>query len=119
MLITLNQDELETAVRDYVQKMGVSASISKVDFTAGRGPQGITTEIELSLAPEVNGTLTRATPRAAAQESEAVDKDTSTTKEEKVEAPATEPAPESSEATPNAEQRTRLFGNKAKKEDAA
>ena len=48
MQISIEQDELELAVRDYVQKMGISRSIGEIDFTATRGTgSGIRTTIEV------------------------------------------------------------------------
>jgi hypothetical protein len=47
MQITLKQPELETAVRQYIQSMGISFPVGTVSFTPTRGNDGIVTEIEL------------------------------------------------------------------------
>lgn len=48
MQITLKQPELETAVRQYIQSMGISFPAGAVSFTPTRGNDGIVTEIELT-----------------------------------------------------------------------
>ena len=48
MLIQIQQDELEEAVRDYVIKTGISRPVGDINFTATRsGGAGIVTEIKL------------------------------------------------------------------------
>ena len=50
MQITIDQDELEAAVRDYVKNQGLSQPVGSIDFTVTRG-QGsgnkVITEIHL------------------------------------------------------------------------
>lgn len=49
MQITINQDELEVAVRDYVAKQGITRTVGDINFTAVRSPSNqILTEIVLS-----------------------------------------------------------------------
>lgn len=47
MIITLNQSDLEAAIRSHIRNLGIVAEASSINFTAGRSPQGITAEIEL------------------------------------------------------------------------
>ena len=47
MQLTLQQPELEEAVRQFVQNSGMSGGIGPVSFTAGRGENGLTAELEL------------------------------------------------------------------------
>jgi hypothetical protein len=59
MQISIEQDELELAVRDYVQKMGISRSIGEIDFTATRGTgSGIRTTIEVGGITNSEATVT-------------------------------------------------------------
>lgn len=60
MNITLNQTEIEKALRNFIIDMGVTAEVHKIQFTAGRGSTGITAELaldeeasEVPSAPEV------------------------------------------------------------------
>ena len=97
MKITINQDELEVAVRDYVAKMGLTLPVGNIDFTAARS-QGnqIVTEIELSEREvPVDSTPVLRKPELAAvvPETKAA-KPTST----KAEAPKEEPVVEKEEA---------------------
>ena len=50
MNITLNNDEIDLALVDYVQKQGIDLSHSevKVSLTAGRGENGTTASIEIT-----------------------------------------------------------------------
>lgn len=63
MQITIKQDELEVAVRDYVKKLGLNLPVGEIDFTAARSQGGqIVTEITLAPmeqapAPEVTGKI--------------------------------------------------------------
>lgn len=45
MLITLQQDEIETAITEYVANSGIEVPVRGIDFTAGRGEKGLTVEI--------------------------------------------------------------------------
>jgi hypothetical protein len=53
MQITLKQDELETAVRSYINTMGMNFEVSTVKFTPTRGSDGIVTEIEIGASASV------------------------------------------------------------------
>jgi FlaG/FlaF family flagellin (archaellin) len=48
--INLNQDELETAVLNYIASEGIDLSDKAVtvDFTAGRGEKGISVDVEIN-----------------------------------------------------------------------
>ena len=82
LIITIDQEDLEKAVKDYVVKMGITRQVSEINFTAGRGPSGVTTEIRLTSPDEVapSGPTPRSTPTVV----------------ETAEAPAQEKAPEES-----------------------
>jgi hypothetical protein len=48
MQITINQDELEIAVRDYIVKQGITRPVGEINFTVQRSPSNpILTEITL------------------------------------------------------------------------
>ena len=47
MQMTLNQEHLETAVRNYMETIGLNLPVVDVDFTATRGSEGIVTAITL------------------------------------------------------------------------
>lgn len=47
MKITIDQQELEQAVRDYVRKNGVTREVEAIDFTASRGEAGTVTTVTL------------------------------------------------------------------------
>jgi hypothetical protein len=47
MKITLQQSEIEQAIREHVQNMGMNMPINSIDFTAGRGASGITADLDL------------------------------------------------------------------------
>jgi len=64
MQITLKQADLETAVRDFVAKMGISAELGDVNFTATRGSEGIVTDVSVGEVRSAN--VTRITETAAA-----------------------------------------------------
>jgi hypothetical protein len=50
MQITITQDELETAVKDYIATLGITRAVGDIRFIASRGAgeQKIVTEIELT-----------------------------------------------------------------------
>jgi hypothetical protein len=58
MQITLKQAELELAVRDYIQTVGISGNIGEVNFTPTRGTEGIVTSIEVGEASPINCDVT-------------------------------------------------------------
>jgi len=45
MQIQLKQDDLESAVRDYILLTGIQRPIVNIDFIAGRGANGVLTEV--------------------------------------------------------------------------
>ena len=47
MKITIEQAELEQAVRDYVLKNGIRREVKAIEFTASRGDAGTVTTVEL------------------------------------------------------------------------
>lgn len=81
MQITLKQDELEVAVRDYVVKMGITRPVGNISFTSTRGADGgIVTDIDLDEPKEAVVTnideamkTESPTPVATEKEEEAVD----------------------------------------------
>jgi phage protein D len=48
MQITLNQNELERAVKNHLMASGITGEIGKIDFTATRGSEGVVTTIDLA-----------------------------------------------------------------------
>lgn len=97
MQITLKQQHVEAAIKAYVAKAGIQFPVENIDFTNGRGKDGLTATIEmedpfLADVPEPVGK----TPRAS-----------SFSKRETVAAdePKEEPAPEPDE-TPEPEAKT-------------
>jgi hypothetical protein len=49
MNITMEQPDLEAAIRDYINKMGITRPVGAISFTQRRGENaGITTEIEIT-----------------------------------------------------------------------
>lgn len=55
MNISMNQAELEEAVRAHIAMTGLNCDINSITFTATRGDAGIVTEVELtSCKPKVN-----------------------------------------------------------------
>lgn len=56
MQITITQDELEIAVRDYIASQGIDRPIQTINFTQTRGSnsQGIVTEIEFEMLRSAN-----------------------------------------------------------------
>ena len=55
MLLQIQQNELEAAVRDYVSKMGIARPVGEIKFTATRsGNAGILTEIEFADIAQVS-----------------------------------------------------------------
>lgn len=47
MIITLKQQHIEAAIKAYVAKAGIAFPIEEVNFTAGRGKDGMTATIEM------------------------------------------------------------------------
>ena len=52
MQITIKQVELETALKNYIRKMGITVPVSDIKFTASRSEDQIITHIELGEAEE-------------------------------------------------------------------
>lgn len=54
MDITLNQDEIETAVREFIGNQGIDISnkLMEISLTAGRGPNGHSASVTLLPEPE-------------------------------------------------------------------
>jgi len=91
MQIQLNQNDIETAVRNYVSAMGISRPIDEIQFNVSRkGGQSI--EAEIDLADCTGGA--RPQPSVSGQTSEPVNTGTQ---------PAAEPAPEKAEESEQAE----------------
>lgn len=92
MQIQLNQNDIETAVRNYVSAMGISRPIDEIQFNVSRkGGQSI--EAEIDLADCTGGA--RPQPSVSGQTSEPVKTGTQ---------PAAEPAPEKDEEPEQAEE---------------
>lgn len=95
MQIQLNQDEITAAVEDYVRSqisIKPNQSIS-IDFTAGRGANGLTAALDISTGKLKQSTATRSVPVAVETQPEpepdpAPEADAELTDEEK------DPAPE-------------------------
>ena len=68
MQITLKQAELESAVRDYITKIGIARPVGEVNFTPTRGNEGIVTSVEVGEASNV--TLAVNTPAPVAEEAQ-------------------------------------------------
>lgn len=47
MQITLNQQHIEAAIKDYMTKAGMTFEVESIDFTAGRGKTGLTASVEM------------------------------------------------------------------------
>lgn len=47
MQISLKQSHIEQALRDYVAKAGITFNVDDINFTAGRGKDGLIAAIEL------------------------------------------------------------------------
>lgn len=47
MQITLKQSHVEAAIRDYVAKAGITFPVDDINFTAGRGKDGLTATVEM------------------------------------------------------------------------
>ena len=55
MQISIKQDELEVAVRDYIMKCGITRAVGDISFTATRsGADGIVTSVEVTDKPVSN-----------------------------------------------------------------
>lgn len=65
MKITLIQNEIEDALRQYVSQQGISVSgkTIEVNITAGRGPNGVSAELDIVAAAQP---ATTSSPRKAA-----------------------------------------------------
>jgi hypothetical protein len=98
MQITMKQSEIEIAVMNYIQQTGLSQAVKEVTFTATRGAEGITAEIELS-QPEQADIAVAVTPAPVA-------------KQAKQSKPAViaEPIPFDEAHAPAAPEDTKLFG---------
>jgi len=89
MNITLQQSELESAIREHIANMGIKLPVNDITFTATRGATGITADVEVGALPQTSAN-DGPTPRLATV-------DTSSASAPKAEnAPAT---PETSEAS--------------------
>lgn len=89
MRLTLNQPEIEQAVRDYLEAQGFSRDIGAIDFTAGRGTTGLYAEINFEM-----GAAEPASPANVTSIATANDK-----APDPVAEPATEEVPVSEEVT--------------------
>jgi hypothetical protein len=111
MQITLNQNDIEQAIRQYVTKMGITRPIDEINFTQTRtGGVKIGAEIELIDPDTVNTSEAKpaaneSTPRSV----KAVEK-VEEPKQEASEEVTEEPAPQEDEA-PVTESKS-LFGQK-------
>lgn len=89
MQIQLKQQHIEAALRDFVAKAGITFEVDEINFTAGRGKDGLTATVEMAdpfsamLDKVANTSPTKTKPAEEAKEPEAV--------EEKVEAPKEPP----------------------------
>ena len=72
MQIQLKQEELEVAVRNYVELMGISRAVGDITFTTTRSPTSVLTEIEVHPVG-YESTIGQMTQKAAAVVTEAVD----------------------------------------------
>ena len=48
MLLQLKQPEIELAISDYLEKLGIACNTKAMDFTAGRNGSGITVDVTLA-----------------------------------------------------------------------
>lgn len=75
MQLSIEQSELETAVRQYVEGQGIARAIETIDFSATRGDRGIITTIDFAdqgaaKAPVMTGKFSDATVKLAEEDSE-------------------------------------------------
>lgn len=74
MNLTMDQTELEEAVRAHIAKTGLNCDISSITFTATRGDAGIVTEVKLTAKASSTGPIPRTlksvpeAPRLAVEE---------------------------------------------------
>ena len=93
MKIQLNQEELETAVKDYVRTMGFSGKVDTINFTATRS-NGIETDVEIGQLHSVEVTTSSSTESATNTQP------ASTAKKAKTEKPKAETKPVDKKSAP-------------------
>lgn len=47
MQLQLQQKHIEAAIRDFISKAGITFSVDEINFTAGRGKDGLTAAVDL------------------------------------------------------------------------
>jgi hypothetical protein len=94
MKIEISQDEIELAIRNYVQALGITRPVEEINFVNGRNPPMTSANIEL--APLAGSAVNTAKPRLVG--CEAVPKETvATATEEEIAVDGTAVAEEVSE----------------------
>lgn len=73
MQITLNQSELERAVKTHLVANGITGTIGNIDFTATRGSEGVVTTIDLAEEGEADEVVKK-TPKKASKKAAPVAK---------------------------------------------
>lgn len=89
MQITLKQTELEVAVRDYIENMGIN-HVGEISFSATRGAEGITTTVEVGKKTKSSNNKTGQLSAVAAPAPETVEE----TDEETIDTPFVVVAPD-------------------------
>ncbi len=104
MQIQLKQQHIEAAVRAYVAKAGIQFPVEEINFTAGRGKDGLTATIEMEdpfLADVPEPVRTSKPKPAATRTMEARGNENAMPSE-----PAEEPVPEAETPDPEPEAKT-------------
>lgn len=106
MLIQLRQNEIEEAVKMYVEAQGINLTGKKVDmnFTSGRGNNGLTVDLDIVDAKLSELTSGAQQPRALAPVSELTSGDTKGPELKAEQAPENAPEPIEPDADPVAEE---------------